>query len=592
MTRGIQPWLLLTALAVWVLATLGHGWGQEASGALFEWAAEKGNLHPDGGAAGKRIAELMLTAVFLAIAAVVIGRVVWTLRRVERSRLADCVVPWLLWGCLVYLVWKCCVIYATELIHFAQYALIGWLLCLAIHNGRRPQAAFLVTTALGVLDEIWQHYGLALWLKSNVNHGLDWSDLILNALGTCGGVLVVVTRARAAGEELTETTRLLYRSIVTLGIALLPLLLLDEITWSKLFGFYWYHPFWREFDNHKAVHWFNPGEGIPICIAAFLVLGLVVEPRRHTRTLGVLTALVVLSILAIDPPTRRGGQPVHLPVPHTKIVKVENGSVIIDGRLDEAVWQQAERLGPFLVARTARSEIVLADGTTIPLLDTHARMLWDDRALYIAFEVVDDDIWGRETVRDDPRLPGDDVVEVFIDVGGDEINYFEIELSPLNTVYDLYCFVPFPPMDFNPFSLPRAIAAWNAPQLETAVSIDGEVDVVDWAGEIGTLGGDRGWTAEIAIPWESLLTTTIPESDFTIGDLPPRLGERWRIGLYRCEWRRAAAPGAPPYIHQDTREGAHEEWHPRAQLQAWSPTYNMSFHQPGRFGSVEFVERP
>lgn len=582
-TARLRPGFLLAALGVWAAATFGHGMGQRWARDLFRWAQTPGNLHAEGGGAGTRLLELGLTLGFGALALGVLARVLWGLRGLDRDRWLECGVPWLLWALLVHLTWKCCVIYATELVHFAQYALIAFLLARGL-GGCRPQAAFLLATGLGALDEIWQHYGLAAWLGGNHMHGLDWSDLILNGLGSCGGVLVLSTSARARRLDLVPSTRLLYRAVGGVALVLGPFLLLDPETWSWIFGYYWYHPFWMELENDKAVHWLTPGEGIPLTIAALLVLGLIVEPRRHTVLLGILAALVFLTNVAIAPPTRQEGRVLHEVVPHARVHRIPPGGIRVDGRLDELHWQEAERLGPFLTTRTASPELVLENGERIPLQGTHARLLWDERALYVAFEVADDDVWGRETHRDDPRLPGDDVVEIFVDPGGDEINYYEIEVSATNVVYDLFCYVPGPPMDYNPWSMSKGLAGWDARGLESAVHVDGEIDVVENWSEVARWGGDQGWSVEIAIPWENFRTTTTPQSNITIGALPPRIGEQWRVGLYRVDWARAAGPGEPAYSKDDLNR--------RSQYQAWSPTYNASFHHPPRFGVVEFVERP
>ena len=48
---------------------------------------------------------------------------------------------------------------------------------------------------------------------------------------------------------------------------------------------------------------------------------------------------------------------------------------------------------------------------------------------------------------DTPTLPGDEVVEIFVDPDGDEVSYYELEFSPLNVQYDLFNFIPEPPAD-------------------------------------------------------------------------------------------------------------------------------------------------
>ena len=71
-------------------------------------------------------------------------------------------------------------------------------------------------------------------------------------------------------------------------------------------------------------------------------------------------------------------------------------------------------------------------------------------------------------------------------------------------------------------------------------------------------GGDRGWTCEIALPIEDVVTA--PNN-------PPRPGESWRMNLYRVEKL------------------------PRAAGMARSPNPQGDFHVPDRFGEIVFTDR-
>jgi hypothetical protein len=82
----------------------------------------------------------------------------------------------------------------------------------------------------------------------------------------------------------------------------------------------------------------------------------------------------------------------------------------------------------------------------------------------------------------------------------------------------------------------------------------------------------------------------------------PRPGDRWRVGLYRIE-----RPGGPSRItrinelakqlegvaagQQTALRNELESLQASSQALAWSPT-RRSFHDPERFGVVEFVLRP
>lgn len=235
--------------------------------------------------------------------------------------------------------------------------------------------------------------------------------------------------------------------------------------------------------------------------------------------------------------------------------------IVVDGRLDEAAWAQAERVGPFVVNATGAPSKQA----------THARVLWDDQRVYFAFEVEDADVWARDAQRDDVLLPADEVVEVFLDDGGEGVTYYELEVSPKNVVFDLFCltqgdaFTAFAHWDA------KAIPALGPLGLETAVSVQGALDVVEsGATAVEVTEKDQGWTVELALPWTALWNTSRYQDQKA--PVPPRKGDRWRLGLYRIERPRVAAPEQV------------------VEYQAWSPTRRPSFHTPARFGVLEFVE--
>lgn len=238
--------------------------------------------------------------------------------------------------------------------------------------------------------------------------------------------------------------------------------------------------------------------------------------------------------------------------------------IVVDGRLDEAAWARAERLGPFVLTTTGAPS---PSGQA-----THARVLWDDERVYFAFEVEDRDVWARDTHRDDVALPADEVVEVFLDDGGEGVTYYEVEVSPKNVVFDLLCLTE-PGDAFTAFAHwdAKAIPALGPLGLETAVSVQGTLDVVaSGATAVEVATPDEGWTVEVALPWTALWNTSRYADQRA--PVPPRVGDRWRLGLYRIERPRVAAPAEA------------------VEYQAWSPTGRPSFHTPARFGVLEFAE--
>ncbi|MDH7601673.1 MAG: carbohydrate-binding family 9-like protein [Armatimonadota bacterium] len=218
-----------------------------------------------------------------------------------------------------------------------------------------------------------------------------------------------------------------------------------------------------------------------------------------------------------------------MPLPVYVCPFVEKGPVI-DGSLADEAWKTAPRVE--LV------DAVTGGKCTKP---TTARMCWDENRLYIAFESVDPDVWGTMTQRDD-LIYREEVVEAFIDPECCLHHYFEFNVSPRNVVFDAYIVNPD---GLNPGE--GTNFGWNCEGVETGVTVDGTLD--------NRSDVDKGWTAEIAIPFKSLGRTT------------PKAGERWRVNLFRIDL-------SPP---------------PK-EFQAWSaPLFDPPrFHVPKRFGTVFF----
>ena len=624
--RALSLPLLAAALAVWALSTFGHGLGLDLVADFFVWARQPGALVSEGGQAGFARGELLVLAGFAVLAVAILAYLAWRLRRTPPRLLAEAAVPWVLWAGALYLTWQTVILYTTELVHFAQYALVGLFLCLALGRGRRPQLAFVVAVALGVVDEAWQHYGLHQWILGEHTHWMDWSDLILDALGACAGILPAVTLQRLRPNPPPSDFRTVKFALAAAAVLLLPLLLLDPVTTSSVLGSYPYYPFWDEHANLKAVHWLHPHEGIPLFLGALLVLGTVLEPRPRPLSQRGLALLVLLLIPVVRPESRATGRAVHEVVPTVRAPHVADlagvAPPLIDGRLDDPAWAASPRLGPFVNA---------ADGTSWspctprfrkrPLAPTHARVLWDDEYLYVAFEVGDGDIWARDLNRDHGGVAGDEGLRVFVDDGGDEITYYEFDLSPANALYDAFSLMSAPPLDFEPWARQIGLAGWSSDGVRSAVAVRGKIDRVEGWTAVERTPASVGYTAELAIPWEAFRTTTTPSGSTVRTHLPPHAGDRWRLGLYRSERPRpvlSAAEAGQTVDGERAREllgvseeklaelvddgqlepgengtfGRHQVAVRAAQLcaenQAWSPPYR-DFHQPARFGVLEFA---
>jgi hypothetical protein len=222
--------------------------------------------------------------------------------------------------------------------------------------------------------------------------------------------------------------------------------------------------------------------------------------------------------------------------------------ITIDGRLDDAAWRDAPWTDDF--------GDIEGDVRPRPRFRTRARMLWDDDCLYIAAELEEPHVWATLT-RHDAVIFRDNDFEVFLDPDGDSHLYAELELNALNTTWDLL--LPRPYKDGG-----RAIDAWEIAGLRTAVHVDGTRN--------DPRDTDRGWSVEIAWPWEGLKAlTAVP--------VPPCHGDQWRINFSRVEWQVETAGGK----YRKVPDRKEDNW-------VWSPQGVIDMHRPERWGYLQFSD--
>ncbi len=207
--------------------------------------------------------------------------------------------------------------------------------------------------------------------------------------------------------------------------------------------------------------------------------------------------------------------------------------ITIDGQLDEPVWSRVEPI-----------TLTLNDGSGEPQLPTELRACWDDDNLYLAYTVVDTDIWGTYRKRDD-LIWEEEVVEAFLSSCGDATKYFEFNFSPHNVVFDAKIEIP----ENGDRTHMKSSVAWNCEGLRSAVKVVGTLDRRDDL--------DERWTVEAALPF----------SEIGRKGKAPTEGETWRANFYRID-----------------RAGEGE-------FSAWSPTLVGNYHVPARFGRLVFSER-
>lgn len=220
---------------------------------------------------------------------------------------------------------------------------------------------------------------------------------------------------------------------------------------------------------------------------------------------------------------------------------------VIDGRLDDAAWDDVAWTEPFMDIEGARQPA--------PRFGTRVRMMWDDASLYIGAALAEPDLQASLVERDAVIFRDNDF-EVFLDPDGDTHDYVELEINALGTQWDLR--LPKPYRDGG-----RPDNAWDITGLHAAVALDGTLnDASD---------RDGGWSVEIAVPFASL------------GLEPPRDGAQWRVNFSRVEWAFDTVDGSyRKRIDRATGKPLPESnW-------TWSPQYAVNMHMPELWGIVQF----
>jgi hypothetical protein len=211
----------------------------------------------------------------------------------------------------------------------------------------------------------------------------------------------------------------------------------------------------------------------------------------------------------------------------------------------------------YTVAHTGASDtdLLRADDAAwadVPAIDwgpspwvTRFRGVSTPAALLLRFDVYDDKPWHTMTRRDE-HIWEEEVVEIFLDPDRTGLNYYELEINPINVLCDLVVVKPWPELHSDP--------AWDFAGVETGV--------VPYRGEHA---GPDGWTATARLPWQGF--RALPSR----AALPPQPGDKWRFNLYRIK-----RPRGPARPHDDVIHAA------------WSPTGGPSFHVPAAFRDFVF----
>lgn len=231
---------------------------------------------------------------------------------------------------------------------------------------------------------------------------------------------------------------------------------------------------------------------------------------------------------------------------------------VLDGDLNKEFWQRGEWITEF--------HDIEGDTRPRPWKQTRVKVLWDDEALYVGAELMDDTIWATVTERD-AIIYVDNDFEVFLAPQDSSHRYFELEMNALNIAWDLL-------MERPQRDCVHRIIGWDIRGLESAVKIDGELN--------NPAADNKKWSIEIKIPWFSL--RECPKDQCYPPQFAPVAGEIWRMDFSRVEWEVDVVDGK--YIKRCDENGnclPEHNW-------LWAPTGVIDAHMPEMWGYLVFTE--
>lgn len=238
--------------------------------------------------------------------------------------------------------------------------------------------------------------------------------------------------------------------------------------------------------------------------------------------------------------------------PYSYVAKHVKQAPVIDGDVEDVVWQQAKWTRDF--------QDIEGRLKPQPPLQTNVKMLWDDSCLYVAARIKDPHVWASLTHHDDIVYKDNDF-ELFIDPNNSTHKYFEIEVNALNTIFDLFLTKPYR-------NNGAAVTGWDTHGLRSAVKVQGTLNHAS--------DTDKGWTVEMAIPFKAIA------GGFNRAVIKD--GTMWRINFSRVEYDTKVQNGK--YVKQQDNNGhdlPEHNW-------VWSNQGLINMHYPERWGYLLFSD--
>lgn len=220
----------------------------------------------------------------------------------------------------------------------------------------------------------------------------------------------------------------------------------------------------------------------------------------------------------------------------------------IDGTLTDSAWDLAPWTNYFQDIEGAKKNT--------PRYSSRVKLLWDDTYLYVGGSFEEPQVWAKLAEKNSIVFYDNDF-EVFIDPDGDNHNYYEFEINALNTIWELVLAKPY--RDGGPVFYGKNLAG-----LKSAVHISGVLN--------DPTVTSKGWSVEIAFPWQELI-------QFHRSGLKPKHGDQWRVNFSRVEWQNEVING----VFQRKPDLPEDNW-------VWSPQGVIDMHRPETWGFLQFSD--
>lgn len=259
--------------------------------------------------------------------------------------------------------------------------------------------------------------------------------------------------------------------------------------------------------------------------------------KNEMMKMSLVTLIAFFALTDLFPQAEKqlviGEQPVY------RVAKASE-PIIVDGRMDEAVWEKAEAVPLSNFFRLDKP---------VEKQNTKFRMLWDDTNIYLFYECNDTSLTARET-RFDGRTYMDDCAEFFVVPIPDSVYmHFGFEINITEVRYDYIVLWKY----YNNRTF--FLNGYN-PEYKVKAIYNGTLN--------NDTDKDSGWTMEFAIPISVFSNISMVTR--------PSPGARWAFQAVR----------------QD-RNAVDDRFRSTSTLY---PIYNfrLDVHQPSRFGLMEFLQ--